>query len=87
MPEYPDVVSVNVVDDWVLFIEFADGHKNTVDFKPFIFSDDVNPMNHRYRDPVKFREFNITYGELKWDDYDMGFPNSQLYDVKEMAPA
>lgn len=62
----------------ILEIEFNDGHRENVDFAPFIFS--VNhPDYEKYKSVSEFLKYEIIDGNLNWDDYTMIFPVEDLY--------
>ena len=62
----------------VLEIEFSDGHRQLVDFAPFIFSVE-HPDYEKYKSEQSFLAFEIIDGNLNWDDYTMIFPVEDLY--------
>jgi len=62
----------------ILNIEFNDGHHETVDFAPFIFSAG-HPDYEKYKSIDDFLTFEIIDGNLNWDDYTMIFPIEDLY--------
>lgn len=64
--------------DYVLEIEFNDGHIAVVDFAPFIFSS-RHPDYEPYKSIENFLNFDIVDGNLNWDDYTMVFPVEDLY--------
>jgi hypothetical protein len=33
----------------------------------------------KYKDKDLFKKFNLEYGELQWNDYDLAFPVYDLY--------
>ncbi|MDP2576030.1 DUF2442 domain-containing protein [Vibrio penaeicida] len=65
----------------ILELEFSDGHKSTVDFSSFIFSNG-HPDYDQYKSIDKFLSFEILDGNLNWDDYTMIFPVMDLYHNK-----
>ncbi len=62
----------------ILEIEFSDGHKQVVDFAPFIFSNG-HPDYDQYKKIDKFLAYEVIDGNLNWDDYTMIFPVEDLY--------
>lgn len=62
----------------ILEIEFNDGHKENIDFAPFIFSNN-HPDYEKYKSINEFLKFEIIDGNLNWDDYTMIFPVEDLY--------
>ena len=67
--------------DYKIKLNFSDGKKITVDFTNFLKSA-RNPMTTKYRDFNKFKTFEIVYGDLIWNDYEMCFPIWDLYKGK-----
>ncbi|EKE75250.1 DUF2442 domain-containing protein [Gallaecimonas xiamenensis] len=72
------VVDVKHLTGHILEIVFSDGHKETVDFAPFIFSVG-HPDYEPYKNIETFLKFKIEDGNLNWDDYTMIFPVADLY--------
>lgn len=72
------VKGVNPKIGHILEIEFTDGHKEDVDFAPFIFSSN-HPDYEKYKSVDEFLKFEIVDGNLNWDDYTMIFPIEDLY--------
>ena len=62
----------------MLEIEFDDGARRIVNFKPFLFGD-RHPDIKKYRAEAEFARFEIRNGNLNWNDYEMIFPLSDLY--------
>lgn len=62
----------------ILEIEFSDGHRENVDFAPFIFSS-RHPDYEKYKSVNEFLKFLLIDGNLNWDDYTMIFPVEDLY--------
>jgi hypothetical protein len=56
----------------------SDGKENLVDFKPFL-SKSLHPSIKKYLDENMFSNFSLTDGNLNWNDYDLIFPLSDLY--------
>ena len=66
------------IDDYKISLLFNDGKSNIVDFKDFILKSQ-HPDIKKYKDINLFKNFNITYGELEWNDYELAFPIYDLY--------
>lgn len=62
-------------------LEFSDGTQKTVDFEQFLRSA-KNPMTAKYLDKKLFSSFEIEYGDISWNDYEMCFPIWDLYEGK-----
>jgi len=70
--------SAKYLSDYVIRIKFSDGIEKLVDFKPFL-SKSLHPSIKKYIDENKFSNFSLTDGNLNWNDYDLIFPLSDLY--------
>ncbi len=69
------------LSDYVIRIKFSDGNERLVDFKLFL-SKSLHPSIKKYLDEKKFSNFSLTDGNLNWNDYDLIFPLSDLYNGK-----
>ena len=77
----PDIISIkeaNYIEDYKISLLFNDGKKNIVDFKNFIL-ESQHPDIKKYQDKNLFKKFNLEYGELQWNNYDLAFPIYNLY--------
>jgi hypothetical protein len=70
--------SAKYLSDYAIRIRFSDGKEKLVDFKPFL-SKSLHPSIKKYLDENKFSNFSLTDGNLNWNDYDLIFPISDLY--------
>ncbi len=77
--ELIEVTSCIYVGDYTLSIQFNDGSRRLVDFKPFLESS-LHPSIRKYLDQERFRQFEIVDGNLNWNDYELIFPVKNLYD-------
>jgi len=75
------VKNVHPIKSHRLEIEFSDGHKQHVDFAPFIFSSG-HPDYDKYKKESEFLNYEIIDGNLNWGDYTMIFPVEDLYSGK-----
>ena len=75
------VKSARHIKSHILEIEFSNGHKQDVDFAPFIFSSG-HPDYDKYKKESEFIKFEIIDGNINWDDYTMIFPIEDLYTGK-----
>ena len=73
--------SAKYLSDYVIRIIFNDGNERLVDFKPFL-TKSLHPTIKKYLDENKFSSFSLTDGNLNWNDYDLIFPISDLYNGK-----
>jgi len=76
-----EIRSVRYIGYFAVRIYFSDGVNKLVDFKPFLESS-LHPSIRKYLDETRFKEFQITDGNLNWNDYDMIFPIEDLYQGK-----
>jgi hypothetical protein len=76
-----EIRSVLYIGDFAIRIYFNDGVNKLVDFKPFLESS-LHPSIRKYLDETRFKEFQITDGNLNWNDNDMIFPIEDLYQGK-----
>ena len=70
--------SAKYLSDYAIRIKFSDGNERLVDFKPFL-SKSLHPSIKKYLDENKFSDFSLTDGNLNWNDYELIFPLSDLY--------
>ena len=83
MVDYLEIESVKYIDGYRLELTFNDKKINIIDFESFIMNSG-HPEIKKYQDKNLFKNFNLTYGELEWRDYDLVFPISDLYDKQEL---
>ncbi len=67
------------VEAYQIRLQFSDGRERVIDFEPFL-RESSNPLIKRYLDMERFKGFTVDYGDLFWDDYEMCFPISDLYE-------
>ena len=72
------VDSAKYLSDYAIRIKFNDGIEKLVDFKPFL-SKSLHPSIKKYLDENKFSNFSLTDGNLNWNDYELIFPITDLY--------
>ncbi len=70
--------SAKYLSDYAIWILFSDGNEKLVDFKPFL-SKSHHPSIKKYLDENMFSNFSLTDGNLNWNDHDLIFPISDLY--------
>jgi hypothetical protein len=64
-----------------LELNFKNGVRRVVDFSEFL-ERSKNPLIRRYLDSNEFMSFEVEHGNLHWNDYDLCFPVSDLYEGK-----
>jgi len=70
--------SAKYLSDYAIRIKFSDGNEKIVDFKPFLLKS-IHPSIKKYLDENIFSKFSLSEGNLNWNDYDLIFPISDLY--------
>lgn len=75
------IKQAHYVPQYKVDIEFNDGHRQVVDFEPFL-KRATNPMFTRYKRVRHFKQFHIEHGDLMWGDFEMIFPITDLYGGK-----
>jgi hypothetical protein len=76
--EYVSIQDANYIGDFAIRLEFSDGHKPLVDFKRFL-EESTHPSIKKYLNEELFKNFQITNGNLDWNDFDLCFPIDDLY--------
>jgi hypothetical protein len=74
------------MDGYKIKLTFHNNEVRTIDFFQFLDSSQ-NPSTRKYLNLEKFKEFQILYGDLVWNDFELCFPIADLYDnaiVKEV---
>tara|TARA_R110001583_G_scaffold18891_10_gene74713 strand:- start:78 stop:332 length:255 start_codon:yes stop_codon:yes gene_type:complete len=78
MPTYLSINSVVYLHDYTLKLSFSDGKELDVDFETFLCSS-AHPDIQKYKNVEEFKKFNLNYGDLEWNDYELAFPIIDLY--------
>ena len=76
-----EIKTANYIGDFAIRLFFSDGINRLVDFKPFLETS-MHPSIRKYLDETKFKQFQITDGNLNWNNYDLIFPVDDLYQGK-----
>jgi len=79
--KFISIEKAKYIDDYKIYLLFNDGKENILDFKNFIIKS-KHPDIKKYEDVNFFKKFNLEYGELEWNDYDLAFPIIDLYKGK-----
>ena len=74
-----DIVDAKFLGDYRIQLIFSDGVKRIIDFSPFL-QKAVHSDIRKYLDPNLFERFTIDCGDLVWNDYELCFPLSDLYE-------
>ena len=75
------IISAVHTGEYKIKLTFSDGVEREIDFATFLNSA-KNPMARKYLDKKLFRSFEIEYGDIIWNDYEMCFPIWDLYEGK-----
>lgn len=75
------IKSAHYIGDYAIRIFFSDESYKLIDFKPFLESS-LHPSIRKYLEEDKFKDFQIIDGNLNWNDYDLIFPITDLYEGK-----
>lgn len=78
MEKYISIEEAKYLNDYKIYLKFNDGKERILDFKNFILSS-RHPEIKKYQDKNLFKNFNLQYGEIEWNDYDLAFPIYDLY--------
>ena len=81
MKQYISIEEAKYVEDYQIYMKFNDGKENIIDFKNFIFKS-RHPDINKYKNIDLFKKFNLEFGDLEWNDYDLSFPIYDLYKDK-----
>jgi hypothetical protein len=73
------IISAKHIYNYKIEIKFSDGNLQIIDFQEFLESS-YQPAIKKYLDLDNFKQFKIIEGNLNWNDYDMIFPISDLYE-------
>ncbi len=73
-----EIIKADYLGEYRIGIGFKDGTYQEVDFLNFL-STAKNPMISKYLDQNLFKSFQIEYGDLTWNDFELCFPIWDLY--------
>lgn len=73
-----NVKKFEYLGNFVMRLEFSTKEEKIVDFKPFL-EKSLHPSIKKYHDEKTFLDCKIVDGNLNWNDYEMIFPISDLY--------
>lgn len=75
------IIKADYLKDYTIKLKFSDGIERMIDFKDFL-NNSKNPMTRKYLDIDLFKNFNIEYGDIIWNDYELCFPVWDLHEGK-----
>jgi hypothetical protein len=74
-----EIRDATYIGDFAIRLKFNDGSEKLVDFKSFLHNSH-HPSIRKYLYEKKFKKFKIIDGNLNWNDYELIFPVSDLYE-------
>ena len=78
MEQYISIEEAKYIDEYKIYLRFNDGKESTLNFKNFIVNS-LHPDIQKYQDLDLFKKFDLEYGELQWNSYELAFPIYDLY--------
>ena len=73
-----NIISATQTGEHSMRLVFDDNTVQEIDFKPFLVRSH-HPDIRAYLEPGRFADFRVEYGELVWGDYELCFPDIDLY--------
>jgi len=67
------------LEDYKIEFLFSDGLVKVIDFSDFL-NNAKNPMTRKYLDKNLFKQFEIKFGDINWNDFELCFP---IWDLHE----
>jgi hypothetical protein len=81
MNKYIFIETAKYLVNYQIHLKFNDGKERILDFSKFIL-ESKHPDIKKYQDIKLFKKFNLKYGEIEWNDYELVFPIYDLYQGK-----
>ena len=81
MNKYISIETAKYLVNYQIHLKFNDGKERILDFSKFIL-ESKHPDIKKYQDIKLFKKFNLKYGEIEWNDYELVFPIYDLYQGK-----
>ncbi len=73
------IIDAVYTGNFCIKIQFSDGTEKNVNFNAFLEKQN-HPALKKYLDEKIFAGFRIQNGNLNWNDFDLIFPLSELYE-------
>jgi hypothetical protein len=73
------IAQATYVEKYKIHFIFSDQTEKDIDFSEFL-NRAKNPMTRRFLDKNLFKIFKIEFGDIVWNDYELCFPISDLYE-------
>jgi hypothetical protein len=83
IPDEVYVEAAKQLGTYRLKLTFSDGKETVIDFERFLKASS-NPHIRKYLDTARFQEYSLVDGDLQWNDYDLCFPVSDLYENRNI---
>ena len=81
MNQYISIEAEKCLVNYKIHLKFNDGKERILDFSKFIL-ESKHPDIQKYQNIELFKKFNLKYGEIEWNDYELVFPIYDLYQGK-----
>ncbi len=78
MKKYIAIKEAKYISDYKINFKFNDEKEVLLDFETFIFNS-MHPDIKKYENIKIFKMFNLKYGDIEWNDYELTFPIYDLY--------
>jgi hypothetical protein len=75
------ITKAEYISDYKIKFYFSDETEKIIDFEGFL-STSKNPMTRKYLDLNLFQDFQLEYGDIVWNNFDLCFPIWDLYEGK-----
>ena len=75
------IVDASYVGDYKIRFRFNDDKVTLLDFGDFI-NNSTHPDIKKFQDKELFKQFNLSFGDIEWFDYELAFPIYDLYEAK-----
>ncbi len=72
------IIKAEYLQNYQIQIVFSDSKVNIVDFSNFL-KNAKNPMTKKYLNETLFQNFEITDGDINWNNFELCFPTWDLY--------
>lgn len=73
------ISAARLVSEFEIELSFDDGFRRTINFWEFLTTA-IHPDISKYRDPSLFAQFEISGGDLMWNDWELCFLLEDLYE-------
>ncbi len=73
------IIAARYLKNYQIEFEFDDQTKRIIDFENFL-NQVKNPMIKKYLDLTVFKNFTLRDGDIDWNDYELCFPISDIYE-------